>query len=149
MITPEYQVRTNCIRTNKKKCNLEFIFPKVYRIDCENDDGDLKGVAFRFRLLGAVGRPSHPLFLRRPAAFSFFFSTQPRLSHSIRPSRSVVTALRLYKFYIIFMRHKVVEKATAERRKRIGVRARRCAKGKFLRVQTIPLGPVSPPPVGV
>lgn len=66
--------------------------------------------------------------------FPFFFSTQPRLSHSIRPSRSVVTTLRLYKFYIIFMRHKVVEKATAERRKRVGVRARRCAKGKFLRV---------------
>lgn len=91
---------------------------------------------------------------------TFFFPVvRPRFPFSSRLSLDSPTlygqvvrllqSLRLYKFYIIFMRHKVVEKATAERRKRVGGRARRCAKGKFLRVQTIPLGPVSPPPVGV
>lgn len=33
---------------------------------------------------------------------------------------TVVTPLRLYKFYIIFMRHKVVEKPTRRKEKRVG-----------------------------
>lgn len=45
---------------------------------------------------------------------SSFFLSLTLISHSIRRSCSVVTPLRLYKFYIIFMRHKVVEKPTNE-----------------------------------
>lgn len=58
----------------------------------------------RFRL------PLTPVSLLFPALA--FFLSLTLISHSIRRSRSVVTPLRLYKFYIIFMRHKVVEKPT-------------------------------------
>lgn len=51
-----------------------------------------------------------------------FFLSLTLISHSIRRSRSVVTPLRLYKFYIIFMRHKVVEKPTKGGEKRYGWR---------------------------
>lgn len=65
-------------------------------------------------------------------------------SHSIRPSRSVVTVRRLYKFYIIFMRHKVVEKPTEEKRERVRARAGVRQRGNIL-VQITPLGFLLPP----
>lgn len=75
-------------------------------------------------------------------------STHPHpQSHSIRPSRLVVTALRLYKFYIIFMRHKVVEKPTKKRRERVRLRVVR-RRGSFS-VRIAPRNPLSPPLVGV
>lgn len=79
------------------------------------------------------------------------FLSPPRFtlgSHSIWPSRSVVTARRLYKFYIIFMRHKVVEKPTEKRRekKRVGVRERRRGSSRF---KSSLSATSPPPPVGV
>lgn len=84
---------------------------------------------FRFRLLLVPAvLPS-----RSPDARAFSFLPWLTLgSHSIRPSRSVVTARRLYKFYIIFMRHKVVEKPTEEKRERVRARAGGAAEGKLL-----------------
>lgn len=61
----------------------------------------------------------HPLFFLFLLSSLVEKTVSPTLiSYSIRPSRSVVTALRLYKFYIIFMRHKVVEKPTVKKKKR-------------------------------
>lgn len=99
---------------------------------------------FRFRLLLVPAvLPS-----RSPNARAFSFLPLLTLgSHSIRPSRSVVTARRLYKFYIIFMRHKVVEKPTEEKRER-GLEEQRCGRGGSFSVQITPLGTLSPPPVG-
>lgn len=70
-----------------------------------------------------------------PGRSCVFFSslTHPLRSHSIQPSRSVVTARRLYKFYIIFMRHKVVEKPTEKKRERVRARAQGCGRGEAFR----------------
>lgn len=54
-------------------------------------------------------------------------------------------ALRLYKFYIIFMRHKVVEKPTEEGRR--GLESEQCGEGEES-TSKMPLSPsLSPPPV--
>jgi len=97
---------------------------------------------FRFRLLLVPAvLPS-----RSPDARAFSFLPWLTLgSHSIRPSRSVVTARRLYKFYIIFMRHKVVEKPTEEKRERVRARAGVRQRGSFSVHQITPLGFLSPP----
>lgn len=93
-------------------------------------EGGLLSVSISFTV-GASRSFENP-FPRTARAFSFL----PRFtlrSHSIRPSRSVVTARRLYKFYIIFMRHKVVEKPTEERREKKRVRvARERRRGSVL-----------------
>lgn len=67
----------------------------------------------RFRLLLVSLRSRRSSFSPCGSSFSLSLTL---ISHSIRRSRSVVTPLRLYKFYIIFMRHKVVEKPTEEER---------------------------------
>lgn len=98
-------------------------------------------LCFDFVYYSGIGPSSR----RRAAAgsvlvrFLFFPATHPPLapgSHSIRRSRSVVTALRLYKFYIIFMRHKVVEKPAEEGRERVRTeRERSASEGKSLSVR--------------
>lgn len=129
MITLEYQVRTNCTYEQKSAISSLYSRTKVsYRLQEWRRLEMLLCVSISFT--GVVFLTLFFSIVR----LSFPFSSQLTLdSHSIRPSRSVVTALRLYKFYIIFMRHKVVEKATADRRERVKVWARRCAKGKFRR----------------
>lgn len=124
----------------------KFIFVRRNHIDCSQERPQCLGVAlFRFRLLLVpVVLPS-----RSPDARAFSFLPWLTLgSHSIRPSRSVVTARRLYKFYIIFMRHKVVEKPTEEKRERVRARAGVRQRGSFS-VQITPLGFLSSPPVDI
>lgn len=103
----------------------EFIlaYGGIISIAVKNDHGTWGLLSlFRFRLLLRHRSLFPPSRCRRQLVrFLFFPTTHPPLapgSHSIRRSRSVVTALRLYKFYIIFMRHKVVEKPAEEGRER-------------------------------
>lgn len=118
----------------------EFILARRNHIDCRQEQ--YLGVALCFDF---VYYWCQPFFLFAPRTLVRFpFSLH---SHSIRPSRSVVTARRLYKFYIIFMRHKVVEKPTEEK-ERVRVRAGVRQRGSFS-VQITPLGSPSPPPVDI
>lgn len=99
------------------------VYSRVRRnhIDCRQERPRHLGVALSvsisFTTLASVSLPAADG--RILVRFPFFPTTHlpsPCGSHSIRRSRSVVTALRLYKFYIIFMRHKVVEKPAKEGR---------------------------------
>lgn len=121
---------------------FEFILTRKNHIDCcQERPGGLLSVSISFTV--GASRSSESLL---STVRAFFLPPRFTLdSHSIRPSRSVVTARRLYKFYIIFMRHKVVEKPAEERREKKRVRERR--RGSFS-IQIIPLGPLPPPPVG-
>lgn len=125
---------------------VEFTPARRNPIDCRQKRPRHPGACslFRFRLL--LASSPLPTFSLHPCVFfSLQLTSPPRGSHSIRRSRSVVTALRLYKFYIIFMRHKVVEKPTEERR---GLeRESGATEGKLLR-PNCPFRPLATPPVG-
>lgn len=124
-------------------------------IDCRQERPRHLGVALSvsisFTTLASVPLPAVALpAAAYSCAFLFFPTTHPPLapgSHSIRRSRSVVTALRLYKFYIIFMRHKVVEKPAEEGRERVRTeRERSASEGKSLSVRISSLShPFRPP----
>lgn len=118
-----------------------FSYEGIISIAVKNGYSTWSCSLFRFRLLLVPAvLPS-----RSPDARVFSFLPWLTLdSHSIRPSRSVVTARRLYKFYIIFMRHKVVEKPTEEKRERVRARAEVRQRGSFS-VQITPLGFLSSP----
>lgn len=116
------------------------VYSRVRRnhIDCRQEDF---GVALSVSISFTTGVGPFSRRLPRAGRSCVFLSLPPRLSppgsHSIRRSRSVVTALRLYKFYIIFMRHKVVEKPT-EGGKRVRARERSATQGKGLSVRVTP-----------
>lgn len=112
-------------------------------IDCREERPWHLGVALCFDFVYYSGvSPFSPAV--SPCGCSCLFLFFPRLTlpsgaHSTRRrSRSVVTALRLYKFYIIFMRHKVVEKPTEEGRRGLD-RAHSATEGKSLSESESPL----------
>lgn len=124
----------------------EFILVRRNHIDCRQERPRYLGGLLSVSISFTTGASRSSFSLPDTRAFSFLLLLTLG-SHSIRPSRSVVTARRLYKFYIIFMRHKVVEKPTEEKRERVrGARAGVRQRGGFS-VQIIPLGTLSPPPV--
>lgn len=145
-----FQVRTKVVRTSSLRAHCR-TYVKPFRVYSRKKESyrllsrktwGLLSVSISFTV-GASRVLPNPF--SRPCVFS-----PPRVtlgSHSMWPSHSVVTARRLYKFYIIFMRHKVVEKPTEKRRekKRVRVRERRrgSSRSKSSLSATLP-----PPPVG-
>lgn len=139
------------VRTSKKKCNLEFIFPKVYRIDCARTTTETwKGLRFDF----VYWVPSVVLL-------TFFFSVvRPRFPFSSRlsldsptPYGQVVRLLQRSVFtnFISFL----WGIKSSRRRPRREERGSECASATLREgeVSPRPNRPsrtcVSPPPVGV
>lgn len=119
----------------------EFILVRkgIISIAVKKDLGGLLSVSISFTV--GAGRSFEESLPSDRSCVFLSPSIHPSLPLHTRPSRSVVTARRLYKFYIIFMRHKVVEKPTEERREKKRVRiARESDVGEVFSVQIIPLG---------
>lgn len=143
------QVRTKVVRTSSLRARCR-TYVKPFRVYSRKKESiaakkDL-GIALCFDFVYCWCQPRFSESLLSTARA---FLSPPRVtlgSHSTWPSRSVVTARRLYKFYIIFMRHKVVEKPTEKRgeKKRVRVRERRrgSSRSKSSLSATLP-----PPPV--